>query len=71
MQNQNIDIEELKNSKEFLANLELLEDEMYSQKSIQKGYQLLDSLLLLESDEDKINNIFTFIVYNSFVILSD
>ena len=71
MENKEIDIEELKNSKEFLANLELLEDEMNSQKSIQKGYQLLDSLLLIESEEDKINEIFSFIVNNSFDTLSN
>jgi len=65
-----IDIEALKTSKEFLANLDLLEGEMRSQESIKKGYQLLDSLILIESDEEKINDIFTFILNHAFDRLS-
>jgi len=61
-----IDIEELKTNKEFLANLELLKDEMNEQKSLIKGYQLLDSLILIEADEDKINEVFSFIVNEAF-----
>lgn len=61
-----IDIEELKTNKEFLANLELLKDEMFEQKSLIKGYQLLDSLILIEAEEDRINEVFTFIVNEAF-----
>ena len=50
-----IDIEALKNSKEFLANLNLLEEEMRSKESIKKGYQLLDSLILIEADERQVS----------------
>jgi len=65
-----IDIEALKSNKEFLANLELLEEEMRAQESIQKGYQLLDSLILIESDEEKINDIFSFLLNHAFDKLS-
>ena len=66
-----IDIEALKNSKEFLANLDLLEEEMRSKESIKKGYQLLDSLILIEADEERINDVFTFILNHAFDRLSD
>jgi hypothetical protein len=66
-----IDIEELKSNKEFLANLVLLEEEMLEQKSIQKGYQLLDALLLVSDDEDKINDVFTFILREAFDKLAE
>lgn len=65
-----IDIEALKSSKEFLANLDLLEEEMKSKESIKKGYQLLDSLILIEADEERINEIFTFILNHAFDRLS-
>ncbi|MBN2825462.1 MAG: hypothetical protein JXQ76_09070 [Campylobacterales bacterium] len=61
-----IDIEALKNNKEFLANLELLEEEMKTQESIKKGYQLLDSLLLIDGDEEKINDVFNFVLNQAF-----
>jgi hypothetical protein len=71
MQNEEIDIEALKNNKDFQANLLLLEDEMNDQKSIQKGYQLLDALLLVSDDEDKINEVFTFILREAFERLAE
>lgn len=71
MQRENIDIEALKTNKDFLANLMLLEDEMNEQKSIQKGYQLLDALLLVSEDEDKINDVFTFILKEAFERLAE
>jgi len=71
MQQEEIDIEALKNNKDFLANLILLEEEMNEQKSIQKGYQLLDALLLVSEDEDKINEVFTFILREAFERLAE
>lgn len=71
MQANDIDIEALKTNTEFLKNLELLEDEMRQENSIAKGYQLLDAKLLLESDEDEINELFTFIVNQAFDTLAD
>lgn len=61
-----IDIEALKTNREFLANLELLEDEMKSTQSIKKGYQLLDSLLLIDGDEEKISDIFNYVLNEAF-----
>jgi uncharacterized Ntn-hydrolase superfamily protein len=71
MQREEIDIEALKKNEEFLANLETLEKEMYDEKSIQKGYQLLDALLLVSDDEDKINDVFTFILREAFDKLAE
>jgi len=71
MQRDEIDIEALKTNEEFLANLVLLEEEMNEQKSIQKGYQLLDTLLLVSEDEDKINDVFTFILREAFEKLAE
>jgi len=71
MDNQEIDIEALKRNKDFLANLVLLEEEMNEQKSIEKGYQLLDALLLISEDEDKINDVFTFILKEAFDKLAE
>ena len=71
MQQSEIDIEALKTNTEFLKNLELLEDEMRQEESIAKGYQLLDAKLLLESEEDEINELFTFIVNKAFDTLAD
>ncbi|SFV61427.1 hypothetical protein MNB_SV-9-1454 [hydrothermal vent metagenome] len=71
MSNQEIDIEALKTNKDFLANLVLLEEEMNEQNSIEKGYQLLDALLLISEDEDKINDIFTFILKEAFDKLAE
>lgn len=66
MNQEQIDIEALKKDKEFLENLKLLEKEAKEQKSIAKGYQLLDAKLLMEASEDEINDIFTFIVNEAF-----
>lgn len=71
MQQEEIDLEALKKNKEFLANLVLLEEEMKEQKSIQKAYQLLDALLLVSDDEDKINEVFTFILSEAFDTLAE
>lgn len=71
MQQNEIDIEALKQNQEFLKNLELLEEEMREQNSIAKGYQVLDAKLLLEADEEEINDLFTFIVNNAFDTLAD
>ncbi len=71
MQEQEIDIEGLKKNKEFLANLVLLEEEMREENSIQKAYQLLDALLLVSEDEDKINEVFTFILKEAFDKLAE
>ena len=71
MQNEEIDIEALKNDKEFMENLRLLEQEMKSENSIAKGYQVLDAKLAMEESEDDINDIFTFIVNTAFDKLSD
>ena len=71
MQQEEIDIEALKQNEEFLANLVLLEEEMREEKSIQKGYQLLDALLLVSEDEDRINEVFTFILKEAFDKLAE
>ena len=61
-----IDLEALKKDPEFQENLKLLEKEMKAQRSIAKGYQLLDAKLLMEADQEEINEIFTFIVNEAF-----
>lgn len=72
MQNMpDIHVEELKEDKEFLANIERLEKECKEEESIAKGYQLLDARLIIESPEDEINEIFTFIVNKAFDRLAD
>jgi hypothetical protein len=71
MQQEEIDIEALKKDETFLGNLKTIEKEMRAENSIAKGYQLLDAKLLLESPEDEINDIFTFIVNTAFDILAE
>ena len=71
MQQQNIDIEALKKDENFLANLKQIEEEMYSQKSIHKGYMLLGTKMALGASEDEINDIFTFIVNTAFDVLAE
>lgn len=71
MQREEIDIEALKQNEEFMANLELLEKEMNEEKSIRKGYQLLDALLLVSEDEERINDVFTFILREAFDTLAE
>lgn len=66
-----IHAEELKKDPEFLANIERLEKECRDQQSIAKGYQLLDARLIIESPEEEINEIFTFIVNNAFDKLAE
>ncbi len=66
MQMPEIHVEELKKDPEFLANIKRLEEECKTQESIAKGYQLLDAHLVIESPEDEINEVFTFIVNTAF-----
>jgi hypothetical protein len=66
-----IDIEALKNDKEFLENLELLEKEMKEQNSVAKGYELLNAKIVLDAQDPKIDEIFTFIVEKSFDRFAD
>jgi len=68
---QEIDIEALKKDEGFLENLKKIEDEMKSEKSIDKGYKLLGSKLAIEAPEDEINDIFTFIVTIAFDRLAE
>jgi len=65
-----IDLEALKRDPQFQENLKLLEKEMRTQRSIAKGYQLLDAKLLMEADQEEINDLFTFIVNEAFDRLS-
>ncbi len=71
MQQQEIDIEALKKDENFLANLKQIEEEMYSQKSIDKGYMLLGTKMAIGASEDEINEIFTFIVNTAFDVLAE
>jgi len=71
MQQQDIDIESLKKDENFLADMKRLEEEMKSEKSIDKGYKLLGAKLAIEANEDEINDIFTFIVGQAFDVLAD
>lgn len=66
-----IHVEELKQDKAFLENIERLEKECKSEESLTKGYQLLDAKLIIEADEEEINEIFSFIVNRAFDILAD
>jgi len=63
---ENIDIEALKNDKEFQQNLKKLEDEVAQNGSLTKAYQLLDAKLALEGDEEEINRLFNKVVQNAF-----
>ncbi len=71
MNEENLDIEALKNDVEFQDNVRLLEKEMNKQESVAKGYQLLDIKLAMGEDEDSINELFTFIVNRSFDVLAE
>jgi len=66
-----INIEELKQNEEFLDFLKTLEIQMKEESSIAKGYQLLDAKIVMGSNEDEINDIFTFLVSASFDKLSE
>jgi len=65
------DIDRLKNDAEFQENVRLLEQEMHETQSIAKGYQLLDIKLALQEDEERINELFTFIVNQAFDTLAE
>jgi len=65
-----IDINALKNDKEFLENVKMLESEVEQTDSLAKIYQLLDLYLAFEESEDKINELFNRVVSGSFEILS-
>ncbi|HIO95396.1 MAG TPA: hypothetical protein EYG67_01070 [Campylobacterales bacterium] len=71
MQEHDIDIEALKKDENFIADMKKYEEEMYSEKSIAKGYQLLGTKLAIEASEDEINEIFTFIVGQAFDVLAE
>jgi len=71
MQQQEIDIEALKKDENFIADMKKYEEEMHSEKSIAKGYQLLGTKLAIEAPEDEINDIFTFIVGQAFDVLAE
>jgi hypothetical protein len=71
MQEPQIDIEALKQDENFQKDLKRLEDEVFSQKSLDKGYQLLGTKLAIRSSEDEINELFTFMVNQAFDVLAD
>jgi len=71
MQQEEIDIESLKKDENFIADMKKFEDEMYGQKSIEKGYMLLGTKMAIKASEDEINDIFTFIVNQAFDVLAD
>jgi hypothetical protein len=66
-----IDIESLKRDENFINDLKRLEDEVKSQKSIDKAYKLLGTKLAIEASEDEINELFTLIVNQAFDVLAD
>ncbi len=68
---QQIDVEALKKDPEFLANMQRLKEEAETEKSVSKGYRLLDSKLVIEAPEEEINEVFTFIVNTAFDKLAD
>jgi len=63
---ENIDIEALKNDKEFQENLKKLEEEVAQSDSLAKAYQLLDTKLAIMADEEEINELFNKVVQNAF-----
>jgi len=71
MQQHGIDIEALKRDENFQKDLANLEKKMRVQKSIDAGYKLLGMKLAIEAEEDEINEIFTFLVNESFDRLAD
>jgi len=65
--NEELDIETLKQDKEFLENLERLEKEVQTSDSLAKAYQLLDvKLAISPEDEEAINELFQKVVEGSF-----
>ena len=71
MQQSEIDIESLKKDENFIADMKKFKDEMYNQKSIEKGYLLLGTKMAIQASEDEINEIFTFIVGQAFDVLAE
>ncbi len=71
MKEPKIDIEALKKDETFIRDLKKLEDEVKSQKSIDKAYRLLGTKLAIEANQDEIDELFTFIVNQSFDVLAD
>ncbi len=64
---EDINIEELKENKEFLNNLKKLEDEFNQSGSLAKAYQLLDvKLAVFPEKEEEINELFQKVVEGSF-----
>lgn len=70
MSSEEIDIEALKSDKEFQENLKKLEEEVASTNSLAKVYQLLDTKLALQANEDEINELFQRVVNDAFEIVS-
>ncbi len=70
MSNEEIDIEALKSDKEFQENLKKLEEEVATNNSLAKVYQLLDTKLALQANEDEINELFQRVVNDAFEIVS-
>jgi len=68
---ENIDIEELKNDKEFQENLKKLEQEVAENNSLSQAYQLLDAKLAIGADENEINELFNNVVQNAFEQVSN
>ncbi len=64
--NKEIDIEALKQDKEFQENLKRLEEEVANSDSLAKVYQLLDTKLAIKADEDEINELFNRVVQSAF-----
>jgi len=63
---ENIDIEALKNDKEFQENLKKLEEEVAQSDSLAKAYQLLDAKLAIGANEEDINELFNKVVQSAF-----
>ena len=66
MNSEAIDIEALKQDKEFQENLKRLEEEVAHSDSLAKMYQLLDTKLAIRADESEINELFNKIVQSAF-----
>ncbi len=66
MNSEAIDIETLKQDKEFQENLKRLEEEVATTTSIAKMYQLLDAKLAIGAQEEEINELFNKIVQSAF-----
>ncbi len=71
MKQPEIDIEALKKDENFIKDLKKLEDEVESEKSIDKAYRLLGTKLAIEASQDEIDELFTFIVNQAFDRLAE